>query len=70
NAIPYDEKPPAITSGIRLGTPCVTTRGMKEAEMVEIASIIDSVINNSNDESGLRELRERTASLCKSFPLY
>ena len=70
NAIPYDEKPPAITSGIRLGTPCVTTRGMKEAEMVEIASIIDSVINNSNDESELRELRERTASLCKSFPLY
>ncbi len=70
NAIPYDEKPPTITSGIRLGTPCVTTRGMKEAEMVEIASIIDSVINNSNNESELRELRERAASLCKSFPLY
>ena len=65
NAIPYDEKPPAITSGIRLGTPCVTTRGMKEAEMVEIASIIDSVINNSNDESELRELREIGRASCR-----
>ena len=47
NAIPYDERPPAVTSGIRLGTPCITTRGMGKAEMVEIADLISSVINNS-----------------------
>ncbi|HEB75550.1 MAG TPA: serine hydroxymethyltransferase [Nitrospirae bacterium] len=70
NSIPYDEKPPAITSGIRLGSPCVTTRGMAGEEMAEIASIIDAVINNSKDEDELRVLKERVLSLCKRFPIY
>jgi glycine hydroxymethyltransferase len=70
NAIPYDENPPAITSGIRLGTPCVTTRGMKEGEMEEIASLVDRVINNSMDESTLSGIRQRVLELCNAFPIY
>jgi glycine hydroxymethyltransferase len=70
NAIPYDENPPAITSGIRLGTPCVTTRGMKEEEMVEIAALIDDVINNSKNEGEINSLKNRVLSLCKKFPIY
>jgi len=70
NVIPYDERPPTITSGIRLGTPCVTTRGMKEAEMVEIAEIISSVIQNNKDTEAINALSERVDSLCKKFPIY
>jgi glycine hydroxymethyltransferase len=70
NVIPYDERPPTITSGIRLGTPCVTTRGMKEAEMVEIADIISSVIQNNKDAEAINALSERVDSLCKKFPIY
>ncbi len=70
NSIPYDEKPPTITSGIRLGSPCVTTRGMGEEEMSEIASIIDEVINNSKNEGELRGLKERVLTLCNRFPIY
>ena len=70
NVIPYDERPPTITSGIRLGTPCVTTRGMKEAEMVEIADIISSVIQNNKDAEAINALSERVDLLCKKFPIY
>ncbi len=70
NAIPYDEKPPAVTSGIRLGTPCVTTRNMGEDEMVEIASVIDAVINNSKNDDELMALKEKVLSLCRRFPVY
>ncbi len=70
NVIPYDERPPTITSGIRLGTPCVTTRGMKEAEMVEIADIISSVIENNKDAGAINTLLERVNSLCNKFPIY
>ncbi|RMG02790.1 MAG: serine hydroxymethyltransferase [Nitrospirae bacterium] len=70
NAIPYDTQPPAITSGIRLGTPCVTTRGMKEREMVEIAELIDSVINNSMDEEKISSIHSRVLELCNAFPIY
>ncbi|MBI3597376.1 MAG: serine hydroxymethyltransferase [Nitrospirae bacterium] len=68
NAIPFDEKPPAVASGIRLGTPCVTTRGMKEREMEIIAEAIDRVTANPNDEVVLRETRKRMKALCKKFP--
>ncbi len=70
NVIPYDERTPAITSGIRLGTPCVTTRGMQEAEMVEIAGIISSVIQNNKDTEAINALSERVDLLCKKFPIY
>lgn len=70
NSIPYDEKPPTITSGIRIGTSSVTTRGMGEAEMVEIASMIDDVIKNTKDESKIKGLREKTKAICQQFPIY
>jgi glycine hydroxymethyltransferase len=70
NAIPYDERPPAITSGMRLGTPCVTTRGMGEEEMVDIAEIIDEVLKNNSDEAKIGGLRQRAGEICKRFPIY
>ncbi|MFH1025110.1 MAG: serine hydroxymethyltransferase, partial [Nitrospirota bacterium] len=70
NVIPYDERPPTITSGIRLGTPCVTTRKMTETEMVEIADIIALVIEKSEDAERLNSLSKRVQSLCNRFPIY
>ncbi len=70
NAIPYDERPPAITSGIRLGTPCVTTRGMGEAEMAEIAELIDEVLKNRASETEVKELKQRVKNICERFPIY
>ena len=70
NAIPYDERPPAVTSGIRLGTPCITTRGMGKAEMVEIADLISSVINNSKAPEAIAVNAKRVKSLCDRFPVY
>ncbi|MDO8747057.1 MAG: serine hydroxymethyltransferase [Thermodesulfovibrionales bacterium] len=70
NAIPYDERPPAITSGMRLGTPCVTTRGMGEAEMTDIAEIIDEVLKNNSDEAKIGMLGQRAGEICKRFPIY
>ncbi len=70
NVIPYDQRPPAITSGIRLGTPCVTARGMGKAEMVEIADIISEVIQNKKDKEAISALSKRVEILCNSFPLY
>lgn len=70
NSIPYDERPPAITSGMRLGTPCVTTRGMGEAEMTDIAEIIDEVLKNNSDEAKIGMLRQRAGEICKRFPIY
>ncbi len=70
NVIPYDERPPSITSGIRLGTPCVTTRGMAEREMVEIAEIIASVIANRGDSKAIEMLSHRVQALSNQFPIY
>ncbi|MFN3396263.1 MAG: serine hydroxymethyltransferase [Thermodesulfovibrionales bacterium] len=70
NSIPFDTKPPAITSGIRIGTPCVTTRGMNESEMVEIADIITEVLKNINNSKKIEMIRERVRDLCRRFPLY
>jgi glycine hydroxymethyltransferase len=70
NVIPYDERQPAITSGIRLGTPCVTTRGMGEIEMVEIAEIISSIIQNNKDQEAINALTKRVDFLCDKFPIY
>lgn len=70
NGVPYDTRPAAVTSGIRIGTPCVTTRGMGEPEMVAIAGIIDSALKAAGDESTLPQLRARTRELCGKFPIY
>jgi len=70
NAIPYDEKPPAIASGIRLGTPIVTTRGMREKEMDQIADAIDEVLSHHQDETVRRLVRSRMRALCGKFPVF
>ncbi len=70
NAIPYDDRPPAITSGIRLGTPCVTTRGMKEEQMEEIAEMIDHVLTNPSSDSIIKRVKEKVRGLCERFPIY
>lgn len=70
NSIPYDSRPPTVTSGIRLGTPCVTTRGMGEEEMVEIADIISEVLKNRKNPSGIERLNQRVKSVCGKFPIY
>lgn len=68
NAIPFDPEKPFVTSGIRIGTPAVTTRGMKEDEMKQIAAFIAKVIQQ--DEQAVPEVKEQVIALCKNFPLY
>ncbi|MEN2985541.1 MAG: serine hydroxymethyltransferase [Thermodesulfovibrionaceae bacterium] len=70
NTIPFDTKPPTVTSGIRIGTPCVTTRGMGEEEMEHIAEIIERVIKNINNDSIIKDMQKKVKALCKSFPIY
>ena len=70
NQIPFDPRPPLVTSGIRLGTPAMTTRGFKESEMREVASIITTAIRSREDGSTLNDLKARVAKLCADFPLY
>jgi len=69
NAIPYDERPPAVASGIRLGTPTVTTRGMKEPEMEQIAEFIGTVLSDRTVHRLLKTVRTRVKALCRQFPL-
>ena len=68
--IPFDKKSPMITSGIRIGTPALTSRGMKEDEMKQIAYLIDKVIRNIDDEKTILSTREEVSELCLQFPIY
>jgi len=70
NMIPFDEKSPFITSGIRIGTPAITTRGMQRDDMKKIVSLIDAVLKNPNDDQKLSSVKAEVKELCKSFPLY
>ena len=70
NMIPYDNKSPMITSGIRIGTPALTTRGMGEKQMILISEIIDKVLNNIDNETIIQDAFKDVKSLCDSFPLY
>ncbi len=68
NAIPFDTKSPFITSGVRIGTPAVTSRGMKEADMVEIATLVAMTLKDYEGKAD--EIRKRVAALCEKYPLY
>ncbi|MCX8034600.1 MAG: serine hydroxymethyltransferase, partial [Thermodesulfovibrio sp.] len=70
NAIPFDEKPPTQTSGIRIGTPFMTSRGMKEIEAIEIATIISEAIKNYKITEKLNNLKDRIIKICDKFPVY
>lgn len=70
NAIPFDPQKPFIASGIRLGTPAVTTRGMKKAEMKKIAAWISEALDKKDDEKALKAIHKQVTSLCGKFPLY
>jgi glycine hydroxymethyltransferase len=70
NAIPFDQRKPTVTSGIRIGTPAVTTRGMKEHEMELIASLIDRTIAERENEDALKDIAEQVRNLTSRFPFY
>ena len=70
NTVPFDEKSPFVTSGIRVGTPALTTRGMKEPEMERIADLMTRVLENNEDEAVIQAVRKETRVLCDAFPLY
>ncbi|MFA7658136.1 MAG: serine hydroxymethyltransferase [Candidatus Gastranaerophilaceae bacterium] len=70
NTVPNDPQSPFVTSGIRLGTPAITTRGFKEEDMREVAKIIASAVFSSDNELGLMNLKERSLKLCSKYPLY
>ncbi len=70
NAIPFDRNPPMVASGIRIGTPAVTSRGMRETEMDRIAEFIGRVLSSPEDESTLTRVRTEVEALCRKFPLY
>jgi len=70
NLVPFDPESPAVTSGIRIGTPAITTRGMKEAQMVTIAELIDRTIIHRDNEAELEKIRQQVESLAQEFPIY
>ena len=70
NMVPFDERSPMVTSGIRIGTPAVTTRGFQENEMVQVANLIDNVIQNIQDETIIKNTRNSVSELCAQFPIY
>jgi glycine hydroxymethyltransferase len=70
NMVPYDDKSPFVTSGIRVGTAAITTRGFKEKHMEEIVALIDEVINNNEKEHFLKKVRKSVHQLTDKFPLY
>ena len=70
NAVPFDTRSPFVTSGIRIGTPAVTSRGMKETEMDAIGDFIATALNRVNDEAALRSIADQVGELCKKFPVY
>ena len=70
NTIPFDPEKPFVTSGLRLGTPAVTTRGMKEADMAQVAAFIDDAISHAQDEAYLAQIAGQVKKFLEKFPLY
>lgn len=70
NMVPFDDKSPFVTSGMRVGTSAITTRGLKEAEMDQIVALIDQVICNPEDEANLADVKQKVQALAAKFPLY
>ncbi len=70
NTIPFDTTSPFITSGIRIGTPAVTTRGMKEPEMVQIAEMIGAILQDIENDEVIKRIRNEVTELCQRYPLY
>lgn len=70
NMVPFDDQSPFVTSGIRIGTPALTTRGMKEKEMIEIGDLINKVLTNIGNETVYHQVRSKVYELCQQFPLY
>ena len=70
NAIPYDPQKPFIASGVRIGTPALTTRGMKETEMDAVAGLIGEALKVRADDAALKRVKEEVTSLCRRFPIY
>lgn len=70
NAVPFDDKSPFVTSGIRIGVPAITTRGMKEDDMETVVAMIDKVLMNADDEKAIASVRAEVKEFMKKFPLY
>ncbi|OHX14185.1 serine hydroxymethyltransferase [Chromobacterium sphagni] len=70
NAIPNDPETPFVTSGIRIGSPAITTRGFKEAEAIEVANLVADVLDNPNDDAVIARVAEQATALCHRFPVY
>jgi glycine hydroxymethyltransferase len=70
NAIPNDPESPFVTSGIRLGSPAMTTRGLKEPEFVKIANLIADVLDAPNDEANIARVKAGVKTICDAFPVY
>ena len=70
NSVPFDDKSPFVTSGIRVGVPAITTRGMKTEHMQIVADMIDKVLMNADDEQVISSVKEEVKSFMQQFPLY
>ena len=70
NSIPFDKRSPQVTSGLRVGTPALTSRGMGEPEMKTIADLIRKVLEKPGNEKVIMDTRSTVAELCKKFPIY
>jgi len=70
NMVPFDTQSPMVTSGIRIGTPAVTTRGMKEKDVVKIVDLIDEALQKPADEKHLKNVKQKVVRLTRRFPLY
>jgi glycine hydroxymethyltransferase len=69
NGVPNDPRPPKVTSGLRLGTPALTTRGLKEADIAKVADFLDRAIVSKSDSAALAKIRQEVAEFCKAFPM-
>jgi len=70
NAIPFDQNPPMVASGIRVGTPALTTRGMRETEMEQIGALMARVLAAPDDDRAIGMVKTEVEALCRRFPLY